>query len=136
MSKSIIRSSSFKVILFLYLGVVVVFYPISRMYVDEYAVRPIKFEFAFFMVLISLVSNGGPILVLFERGLKYKKILCISIVFASFMNALLLFITNGNPLSFVSNENWNSVRYICFYIVITVGILLSIFVGRFQNEAR
>jgi hypothetical protein len=106
------------------------------MYADEYVTLPIKFEFSFFMVIMGAISNTGIFLALSEWGLKHKKITCASLIFAAIINALLLLITNGNPLQFVSYEYWNTIRYSCFYGVFLVSGILCILVGRYQDESR
>jgi hypothetical protein len=125
-----------KMMLFLYIGFVVVFYPISRMYVNEYATRPIKLEFAFFMVIVAIVSNMGIVLMALDKALRFKKALYLSIFFATFMNVFILLLTNGNPLSCVANEHWNTVRYLGCYTFLIVGVLLCILVGKSGNETR
>ena len=136
MLRSIMKSVSLKIFILAYLGVMLVLYPVSRMYANEYETIPIKFEFAFFMVLIGLVCNGGLLLALSEWGLRHKMITCIGLAFASLMNALLLIMTNGNPLQSVSYEYWNTIRFSCFYGVFFVCGILCILVGRYQNESR
>jgi hypothetical protein len=44
------------------------------MYANEYATVPIKFEFAFFMVLVAIICNTGIALALSEWGLENKKL--------------------------------------------------------------
>ncbi len=136
MFRNVIKSNLLKIFLFGYLAVMLVLYPVSRMYADEYVTLPIKFEFSFFMVILGAISNTGIFLALSEWGPKHKKITCASLVFAAIMNALLLLITNGNPLQFVSYEYWNTIRYSCFYGVFLVSVILCILVGRYQDESR
>lgn len=136
MFRNVIKSNLLRIFLFGYLAIMLVLYPVSRMYADEYVTLPIKFEFSFFMVIFGAISNTGIFLALSEWGLKHKKITCASLVFAAIMNALLLLITNGNPLQFVSYEYWNTIRYSCFYGVFLVSCILCILVGRYQDESR
>ena len=131
MLRNIIKSNLLRIFLLAYLAVMLVFYPVSRMYADEYVTLPIKFEFSFFMVILGAISNTGIVLVLSEWGLKHKKITCASLLFAALMNALLLLVTNGNPLQSVSYEYWNTIRYLCFYGVFLVSSILCILVGRY-----
>lgn len=136
MFRKAIKSNLLILFLFAYLAVILVLYPVSRMYADEYVTLPIKFEFSFLMVILGAISNTGIFLALSEWGLKHKKITCASLVFAAIMNALLLLITNGNPLQFVSYESWNKIRYSCFYGVFLVSGFLCILVGRYNDESR
>ena len=136
MFSNVIKSNLLRIFLFGYLAVMLVLYPVSRMYADEYVTLPIKFEFSFFMVILGAISNTGIFLALSEWGLKHKKITCASLLFAAIMNALLLLITNGNPLQFVSYESWNKIRYSCFYGVFLVSGILCILVGRYKDESR
>lgn len=136
MFSNVIKSNLLRIFLFGYLAVMLVLYPVSRMYADEYVTLPIKFEFSFFMVIMGAISNTGIFLALSEWGLKHKKITCASLIFAAIINALLLLITNGNPLQFVSYEYWNTIRYSCFYGVFLVSGILCILVGRYQDESR
>lgn len=136
MAKNLIKSIYFKVMLLFYVVMMTIFYPVSRMYADEYVTRTIKFEFAFFMAIIAIISNHGILIIVFEKALKFKKVLCLSITVSVLMNTLLLFITNGNPLSSISNENWMKVRYLSFYTILVLGIFLCLLVGKYQNEDR
>lgn len=136
MFRNVIKSNFLRIFLFGYLALMLVLYPVSRMYADEYVTLPIKFEFSFFMVILGAIGNTGIFLALSEWGLKHKKITCASLLFAAIMNALLLLITNGNPLQFVSYEYWNAIRYSCFYGVFIVSGILCILVGRYQGESR
>lgn len=136
MFRNVIKSNLLRIFLFGYLAVMLVLYPVSRMYADEYVTLPIKFEFSFFMVIFGAISNTGIFLALSEWGLKHKKITCASLVFAAIINALLLLITNGNPLQFVSYEYWNTIRYSYFYGVFLVSGILCILVGRYKDESR
>ncbi len=136
MFRKAIKSNLLNFFLIPYLAVILVLYPVSRMYADEYETVPIKFEFSFFMVILGAISNTGIFLALSEWGLKHKKITCSALVFAAIMNALLLLITNGNPLQFVSYESWNKIRYSCFYGVFLVSGILCILVGRYKDESR
>lgn len=136
MFRNAIKSNLLIFFLFAYLAVMLVLYPVSRMYADEYVTVPIKFEFAFFMVILGAISNMGIFLALSEWGLKHKNFTCASLVFTALMNALLLLITNGNPLQFVSYEYWNTIRYLCFYGVFLVSGILCILVERYQDESR
>jgi RsiW-degrading membrane proteinase PrsW (M82 family) len=97
---------------YIYLAFMLVLYPVSRMYRHEYETIPIKFEFAFFMVLVALICNIGLLLTLSRWGLQHKKITCSCLVFTSLMNALLLLLTVGNPFDFVSDEYWYTVRFL------------------------
>lgn len=135
MLRSVMKSVPLRIFLLAYLAVMLVLYPVSRMYADEYETIPIKFEFTFFMVLVGLICNSGLLLALSRWGLLHKKTTCSGLVFTALMNALLLLLTNGNPLQFVSYEYWNTVRYLCFYGVLLVGVVLSVLVGRHQNES-
>lgn len=136
MLRSAIKSIQVRIFLLTYLVVILVLYPVSRMYVHEYETIPIKFEFAFFMVLVGLVCNSGLLLTLSRWGLLHRKTTCSGLVFTTLMNALLLLLTNGNPLHFVSYESWNTVRYLCFYGILLVGVVLCVLVGRHQDESR
>lgn len=136
MFRNVIKSNLLRIFLFGYLAVILVLYPVSRMYADEYVTLPIKFEFSFFMVIMGAISNTGIFLALSEWGLKHKKITCASLVFAAIINALLLLLTNGNPLQFVSYGYWNIIRYSCFYGVFLVSGILCFIVGRYKDESR
>ncbi len=136
MLRSIMKSVPLRFFLLAYLAVMLVLYPVSRMYAHEYETISIKFEFAFFMVLVGLICNSGLLLALSRWGLLHKKTTCLGLVFTALMNALLLLLTNGNPLHFVSYEYWNTVRYLCFYGILLLGVVLCVLVGRHQNEAR
>ncbi len=96
------------------------------MYVDEYVTVPIQLEFAFFMVLVAFVSNSGIFFILSERGIKHKKMTCFFLVITTLMNAFLLLTTNGNPLHSISYECWNTVRYLCSYGVLFMGVVLCL----------
>lgn len=135
MPGSAIKSTPIRAFLLMYWVVMLVFYPVSRMYADEYETVPIKLEFAFIMIIFGSLSNSGILLALSEWGLKRKKITYAFLLFAAFMNAFLLFITNGNPLQLVSYEGWNTIRHLCFYGVFLVSGVLSILVGRYQDES-
>lgn len=136
MSNNVIKNIHFKLTLFLYVGLEIIFYPVSRMYAEEYVTRPIQLEFALFMAFVAFLSNIGIFLIVFEKAMKLKKLLCLSIIISVFMNVFLLLITNGNPLSLVTNEYWDSFRYVSAYIILGLGIVLSILVGKYQNETR
>jgi len=136
MLRNAIKSVPWRVFILAYLAMMLVLYPVSRMYVNEYETVPIKFEFAFFMVLVGLICNGGLLLTLSGWGLLHKKTTCVGLSFTALMNALLLLLTNGNPLHFVSYEYWNTVRYLCFYGVLLVGVMLCVLVGGHQDESR
>lgn len=131
-----IKSKWFFLFISLYIGLMLVFYPVSRMYANEYETVPIHFEFACLMVIIGAICNMGLFFSLSKWGLKHKKTTCAAIIFSALTNALLLLLTNGNPLYFVSYEYWNSLRYICFYSVLVVGVVLCIVVGGFQDDSR
>jgi hypothetical protein len=135
MLRSAIKSTPIRALLLTYFVVMLVFYPVSRMYANEYETVPIKFEFAFFMVFVGLISNTGIILALFDWGLRHKKITFGALVASALLNAFLLLITNGNPLQFASYEYWNTIRNLCFYGVFLVSGIICIFVGRYQNES-
>ena len=132
---SAVKSTPIRAFLLTYWVVMLVFYPVSRMYADEYETVPIKLEFAFFMIIIGSLSNSGILLALSEWGLKRKKMTYAFLVFAAFMNALLLFITNGNPLQLVSYEVWNTIRNVCFYGVFLVSGVLCVLVRRYKDES-
>jgi hypothetical protein len=136
MLRSAIKSIQVRTFLLTYLAIMLVLYPVSRMYANEYETIPIKFEFAVFMVLVGLICNSGLVLALSRWGLLHKKITYPALVFTALMNALLLLLTNGNPLHFVSYEYWNAVRYLCFYGVLLVGVVLCVLVGGHQDESR
>ena len=136
MLRRAIKSMHVRTFLFIYLAFMLVFYPVSRMYRHEYETIPIKFEFAFFMVLLALICNIGLLLTLSRWGLQHKKITCSCLVFTSLMNALLLLLTVGNPLDFVSDEYWYTLRFLCFYGVLLVGVILCVLVGGHQDESR
>ncbi len=135
MINKIIKSTPLKIFLLTYLTVILVLYPVSRMYANEYETVPIKFEFAFFMLAVGFMSNTGNFLVLTDWGLKHTKTTCASLIFSALMNAFLLLITNGNPFQFIANEYWNTVRYSCFYAFLVLGVLLCAFVGGYRHES-
>jgi hypothetical protein len=135
MFRSAIKGTPIRVLLLAYFVVTLVFYPISRMYSNEYETVPIKFEFAFFMVFVGLVGNAGILLALFDWGLRHKKITSAALVLSALLNAFLLLATNGNPLQFISYEDWITVRNLCFYGVFLVSIMLCVLVVRYQNES-
>lgn len=130
-----IKGTPIRVLLLAYFVVTLVFYPISRMYANEYETVPIKFEFAFFMVFVGLVSNAGVLLALFDWGLRHKRITSAALVLSSLLNAFLLLATNGNPLQFISYEDWITIRNLCFYGVFLVSGVLCVLVGRYQDES-
>lgn len=135
MLRSAIKSTPIRALLLAYIVVMLVFYPVSRMYANEYETVPIKFELAFFMVFVGLVSNAGILLVLFDWGLRHKKITSCALVVSALMNAFLLLVTNGNPLSYFANEDWNTIRYLSFYAVFVVAVILCVLVGGFRRES-
>ena len=74
MTNNIIKSNFLRIFLLTYFALMLVLYPVSRMYANEYATVPIKFEFAFFMVLVAIICNTGIALALSEWGLENKKL--------------------------------------------------------------
>ena len=135
MLRSVIKSTQLRIFLLAYLVVMLVLYPVSRMYANEYVTVPIKFEFAFFMVVVGVISNTGILLALSEWGLRHKKTTCATLIFSALINAFLLLITNGNPFHLIANEYWNTIRYLCFYAILAVGALLCAFVGGYRRES-
>lgn len=131
-----LKNNWFVLFILSYIGLMLVFYPVSRMYANEYETVPIKFEHAFLMVIIGAICNTGLFLSLSKWGQEHKNITTLGIVIATLMNAFLLLLTNGNPLYYVSHENWNTVRYVCFYGVLLVGVVLCILIRGYQNESR
>lgn len=135
MLRSIMKSVPLRVFLRAYFAVVLVLYPVSRMYANEYETVPIKFEFAFLMVIVGVFCNTGILLALSEWGLKHKKTTCGALLFTTIINAILLLMTNGNPLHFIANQDWNTVRYLCFYTILALGAVFCAFVGGYRSES-
>jgi hypothetical protein len=120
--------------LLIYLILIVIFYPVSRMYVNEYETVPIKFELTFFMLALGIISNTSVILKITNLSYKYKKTSYVTIIFTVFMNSFFLLSTNGNPLRSITNENWNTVRFLFLYITITFGLVLYIIIWKHRDE--
>jgi hypothetical protein len=124
----------FNLFLLIYLILIVIFYPVSRMYVNEYETVPIKFELTIFLLALGGISNASVILKLTNLSYKYKKTSYVLIIFTVFMNSLFLLSTNGNPLRSITHENWNTVRFLFLYITITIGLVLYIIIWKHRDE--
>ena len=134
MLNNVVKSLPLRIFLLTYLAMMLVMFPVSRMYANEYISIPIKFEFAFLMVITALISNAGILLTLSEWGLKHKKTTYVGLVFTALINALLFVMTNGNPFQLISSEYWNTIRYLCFYAVFVISAILCFFVRGCQYD--
>ena len=129
-----IKNKWMQLFIFLYIGLMLVFYPISRMYKNEYATVPIQFEFACLMVIIGAICNSGLFLSLSKWGIEHKKITCLGLLFTALMNDILLLATFGNPFSLIENDYWNTVRYLGLVIILIISLIISVLVGVYQDE--